>query len=71
MSIERVLGGDCADPFPVYPALVDTLAAAHVRAPLERDPTVAHVLGSCAGYAYADAGTVSTVMTRLGLPGHG
>ena len=71
MSIERMLGGSCADPFPVYPALAETLAAAHVETPLEREPTVAHVLGTCAGYAYADAETVSTMMTRLGLSDHG
>jgi len=28
------------------------------------------VLGTCAGYAYADAETVSTMMSRLGLSGH-
>lgn len=35
-----------------------------------RDAIVTHVLGACAGYAYADADTVSTIMTRLGLEGH-
>jgi hypothetical protein len=28
---------------------------------------VAHVLGTCAGYAYSDTGTVATVMARIGL----
>ena len=28
---------------------------------------VAHVLGTCAGYAYSDADTVAMMMTRLGL----
>lgn len=70
MTIERIVAGDCADPFPVYPGLADALAAAHLSAPLERDPAVAHVLGTCAAYSYADAETVSTIVTRLGLPGH-
>ena len=70
MTIERIVADTCADPFPVYPELAAALAAAHVQAPLERDATVAHVLGTCAGYAYADAETVSTMMSRLGLSGH-
>jgi hypothetical protein len=32
-----------------------------------RHPTVAHVLAVCAGYAYADAGTLATMMARVGL----
>jgi len=70
MGIERRVGGSPGDPFPVYPELVKALAGAHVRAPLERDSTVAHVLGTCAGYAYADAEVVSTTMSRLGLADH-
>ena len=70
MALERIAGGVCADPFPVYAELVASLAAAHVRAPLERDPLVAHVLGTCAGYAYGDTEMLSTVATRLGLPSH-
>ena len=31
------------------------------------DRTVAHTLATCAGYAYSDAETVSTMMTRMGL----
>jgi hypothetical protein len=70
MRVERVTGGSCRHPFPVYPQLVDTLAAAHVRSVAERDRTVAHVLGTCAGYAYSDADTMSMMMTRLGLERH-
>lgn len=70
MRITRIAGGDCVQPFPVYPQLVDTLAAAHVAAPEDRNPTVAHVLGASAGYAYADADTMSMMMTRLGLERH-
>ncbi|HVP62917.1 MAG TPA: lipase family protein [Myxococcaceae bacterium] len=70
MSIERIVAGACSDPFPVYPGLADLLAAAHLEAPFERDPMVAHVLGTCAGYAYGDTETVSTMMTRLGLDAH-
>jgi hypothetical protein len=55
----------------VYGDLAETLVAAHVRFPRERDATVAHVLATCAGYAYADAETISTMMARLGLFGHG
>lgn len=70
MPPERIAGGTCSRPFPVYPQLVDTLAAAHRTAPPERDATVAHVLGTCAGYAYADTETFATIMTRLGLERH-
>ncbi len=48
-------------------AALDTSGAAP-RA--ERDPVVAHVLGTCAGYAYADAPTFGMMMTRLGLEDH-
>ena len=70
MILERVLGGTCAQPFPVYPQLAETLAAAHLAGTLEPDGTAAHVLVTCAGYAYSDADTVSTMMTRLGLERH-
>jgi hypothetical protein len=70
MILETVLGGSCAQPFPVYPQLAETLAAAHLAGTLEPDATAAHVLATCAGYAYADADTVSTMMTRLGLERH-
>ncbi len=70
MIAERTIGGNCEQPFPVHPQIVDTLAAAHLTAPAERDRMVAHVLGTCAGYAYADTNTVSTMMLRLGFEGH-
>lgn len=70
MTIERAVGGTCVAPFPVYPQLVETLAAAHLTAPEQRHPTVAHVLGTCAGYAYADTETVARIVTRLGLERH-
>ncbi len=70
MTPNRIVGTACEDPFPIYPKLADTLATAHLASPEVRDATVAHVLGTCAGYAYADADTVSTIMTRLGLPRH-
>jgi hypothetical protein len=65
-----MVGSTCAPPFPVYPRLAEALAAAHAGSPDVRDATVAHVLGTCAGYAYADTDTVSTIMTRMGLPRH-
>jgi Lipase (class 3) len=49
--------------FPVYKDLPDRLLKA-VDLP---DPAVAHVLGTCAGYAYANQDTVAMMMTRLGL----
>ena len=70
MTTNRMVGATCARPFPVYPGLAETLAAAHVASPDVRDATVAHVLATCAGYAYADTDTVTTVATRMGLPGH-
>jgi len=70
MIPNRLVGAACSDPFPIHSGLADTLAAAHLRSPDARDATVAHVLGTCAGYAYADTGVVSAIMTRLGLPRH-
>ncbi|MEW6366170.1 MAG: lipase family protein [Acidobacteriota bacterium] len=70
MIDERTIGGTCAHPFPLYPELVETLAAAHMTVPAERDATVAHVLGTCAGYGYADTNTISTMMVRVGFERH-
>ncbi len=70
MTPDRIVGATCTHPFPIYPQLADVLARAHVENPDARDATVAHVLGTCAGYAYADSGTVSTMMTRVGLGRH-
>lgn len=67
MTIEHITGGRCSHPFPVYEDLAGVLASAH---PAGRDPVVAHVLGTCAGYAYADADTFGTMMTRIGLEQH-
>lgn len=67
MTLERILGGACEPPFPVYAHLADDLAAAHHAVDGERDATVAHVLATCAAYAYSDADTVAMMMTRLGL----
>ena len=46
---------------------MEALTAAHRSAGADRDPLVAHVLGTLAGYSYADADTVTTMMARLGL----
>jgi Lipase (class 3) len=63
---------DTATPtFPVHRDLVGTLATAEKHP----DDTVAHVLATCAGYAYATVGigagaapnTLATIMARLGL----
>ena len=70
MRPERIAGPSCAKPFPVYDDLVEALVGAHASAGAGRSPLVAHVLGTCAGYSYADSDTVATMMARLGLPGH-
>jgi Lipase (class 3) len=49
--------------FPVYAGLAEKLAAVK-RHP---DDTAAHVLATCAGYAYAEEQTVAMMMARLGL----
>ena len=49
--------------FPVYPELADGLVGTDAHP----DATVAHVLGTCAGYAYAEADTVAMIMARMGL----
>ena len=49
--------------FPVYQELANSLVATETHP----DPTIAHVLGTCAGYAYSDAETVAMIMARMGL----
>lgn len=61
--------GPHSQPFPVYGNLVADLLTAHGPDRADRDATVAHVLGTCAAYAYADIETVATIMSRLGLDG--
>lgn len=70
MDIERLRGATAAHPFPVYTDPVASLLAAHGRDDAGRDAVVAHLLGTCAGYAYADVATVAMVMARLGLGEH-
>ena len=65
MNVDRTLASDCADPFPVYPDLVERLLAAPGDG--EPDPAIAHVLATLAGYAYSDSATVATIASRLGL----
>jgi hypothetical protein len=50
--------------FPAYPDLVATMAKDGLAHP---DPAIGQVLATCAGYAYSDVGTVSMMMTRMGL----
>lgn len=69
MDLERRPGETCERPFPIYEDLAERLVSAHRRDGAARDPTVAHVLGVCAGFAYADIRTVGTMMARLGLEG--
>jgi hypothetical protein len=63
LSELRPLKPEVSSTFPVYPDLVDAL----VKPPAHPDPTVAHVLGTGAGYAYSDAETVAMIMARMGL----
>ena len=67
MNLERLMGGRCGRPFPVYDNLVQGLLAAHERNSVDRDATVAHVLAAAAGYSYSDIETLATIMSRLGL----
>ena len=73
MDIERLRGGTCAPPFPIHDDLVARFLAAHPpkQTPTiaSRDPVIAHVLGTCAGYAYADLKTVASTMAALGIAG--
>jgi hypothetical protein len=59
----RPLRSSTSSTFPVYRDLVDKL----VGASLHPDSTVAHALGTCAGYAYSDERTVAMIMARMGL----
>lgn len=59
----RPLKPTTTEAFPVYRDLVDHLAEEHVHP----DPTVAHVLGTCAGYAYSGGDTVAMIAARMGL----
>lgn len=70
MKFERLQGGHCTSPFPVYDDPVANLIAAHRSAGSERDATVAHVLATCAGYAYSDVETVAMIMSRVGFSDH-
>jgi hypothetical protein len=67
MNIERVSAGTCTSPFPLHDGLADALVRAHQGDRGEGDTAVAHVLATCAGYAYADVGTVAMMMGRMGL----
>lgn len=49
--------------FPVYRDLASRLA----RTAGHPDDTVAHVMATCAGYAYAKAETVTMILARMGL----
>src|SRR5258707_8856825 len=59
----RPLKTPTSSTFPVYKDLVDAM----VKPSVHPDLAVAHVLGTCAGYAYSDAETVSMIMARMGL----
>ena len=57
----RPLKPDKTKTFPVYEVLVGKLVAANNHP----DDEVAHVMGTCAGYAYSDCHTVAMIMARL------
>jgi hypothetical protein len=71
MKIERQRAGVSSHPFPMYDHLVEDLLAYHPSGKAERNATVAHVLATCSGYAYADIDTMSEVASRLGLEASG
>lgn len=73
MKMERRLATAAGAPFPIHADLTARLLAAHATAPdgTDRDPLVAHVLGTLAAYAYADTDTVASMAARLGLAGSG
>jgi hypothetical protein len=70
MKLKRRLGAAGGAPFPIHADLPARLLAAHAAA-TDRDPLVAHVLGTLAAYAYADTDTVAAMAGRLGLEGSG
>jgi lipase (class 3) len=70
MKLERRLAAEPGAPFPIHEDLPVRLLAAHATA-ADRDPLVAHVLGTLAAYAYADTETMATMAARLGLEGSG
>jgi hypothetical protein len=72
MKLERRMGEAAGTPFPIHLDLPTRLLAACLpgTAP-QRDPLVAHVLGTLAAYAYADTDTVAAMAGRLGLEGSG
>lgn len=69
--IERLRAPASAPPFPIHAGLTDALSEAHRSDREDRDPLVAHVLCSCAAYAYSDAETLSSIMARVGLEENG
>ena len=69
MNTERIAETTWGALFPVYPELVDALAVVGTPGWGERDATVAHVLATCAGYAYADLDTVATAVSLLSFGG--
>lgn len=69
MQIEHATADPARPPFPIHESLVDALLRAHTDGVDDRDATVAHALGVCAGYSYADASTVALMAGRLGLAG--
>lgn len=67
MLIEHATAGTVSPPFPIHESLVEALLDAHADGRAGRDATVAHALGVCAGYSYADAATLAQMASRLGL----
>jgi hypothetical protein len=64
MMIERSRA-ECTAPFPH--AGSSTPCSRYDTPAADANHSVAHVLATCAGFAYADAVTVSTMMLRAGL----
>jgi Lipase (class 3) len=69
MNLERLPVEESTPPFPIHQDPVAALLQAHRGDTEGRDATVAHLLGVCSAYAYADTPTVATMLSRLGLAG--
>lgn len=66
----RMKGERCRPPFPIYRDPAGELLQAHASAGPASNATAAHILSVAAGYAYAEIGTMATMMSRLGFGDH-
>lgn len=70
MNIERLRSEMPGHPFPIHGDLVERFTTAHGGEETDgnaRDPALAHALAVCCGFSYADAQTMGTMMSRVGI----